>query len=843
MEDSRSYPPPQIPKSNKPKSNFSSQVSNFLCKSILVVVFLVVIPMFPSQTPEIFNNSLLNKCWELFHLLFIGLAVCYGLFSRRSSDLESSEHTLLIDESQNTFVSRIFHVAPIFEDGSEIQCGSDEKNGYFNWDESRLVNDEQIKIGGVSGSGSVSEVLEEDGDNVVEAWSSRYVHGESESVVVSEPKQWGKPQNVGGFRPLGLPVRSLSSRVQNVDSGDRFSNRSLSDSSLIGSSDCPQMEVEVREFGGRGEVNLDENVCLSSENPWGYRAVRPELSERVVPLSRRSRVRDADNSHQFSNGNLSGSSLPKSMQDGEENFSDQGLVNSDEKLNENVFLPSENPWGCRSVRPELRERVVSLSSRSRVLNSDGSHQFSNGSVSDSSLVGSSNCSPKSTEEEEENFGGRGVVNLDEKLNENVFLPSENPWGSRPGRPELRERAVPVSNRSRSRKSDGSQQFNNGSVSVSSLMGSSNCSPKRLEEVEEKFGDQDPVIPDEKLNENAFLSSQNPWISRPGRSESRERVVPPSNRSHFRPRSVDETQFESFKSQSLRSNASLSSQTNSVSTSPDMLSPSHSSSSDSPKSVTEKQVRMEEKEATLSPLATESPKREAPLNAFHLRKYSSSGSLFQKNTQKRAKDDPKNPSHKRREDEQQQGSLKPDKKSTNSAKTSSRGKSVRTIRSDGHTPEAKKDGDTSKLHMNDYVDKRRDADLTKKKNVDSNYKVPKPTFTEYQMREKKEALEKVMVESEHDSEPEIDDVLVRLAKKVPPPSASNSGHDPNEVDKKASEFIAKFREQIRLQKVASMERSKVIRMSVDNCLCYGRVLWRRKGGARVWPSESNLERWL
>ncbi|XP_065859185.1 uncharacterized protein [Euphorbia lathyris] len=769
MADSRSYTkPPFLPKEarlNPSKSHFSSQVSHILCKSIVFLVFIIAIPLFPSQTPEIFNHTLLNKFWELVHLLFIGLAVCYGLFSRRNSDLEF-EMTHSNDDSQSSFVSRIFHVSPIFEDGSEIQSGSDEKNAYLSWnsqiykEESRsrsrsrvsVDNDEQVKIGGFPNS-EIS--FEQDENNVVQAWNSQCFHGESESVVVVSQanyasEHWGKPPNVGGFQPLGLPVRSLNSRIRNSDSSHQFSNGSLSDSSLMGSSNCSPKSIEEEE-------------------------------------------------------------------EEEENFGDQGPVNSDQKLNENVFLPSQNPWLPGSSRTELRERVVPQSNRSHFRKSNSSHQFSNGGLSDSSLMGSSNCSPKSIEqdeegaeeeEEEENFGDQGPVNSDQKLNGNVFLPSQNQWLPRSSRPELRERVVPQSNRSHFRKSNSSHQFSNGGLSDSSLRGSSNGSPKSIEQDEEEnFGDQGPVNSDEKLN---------PWLPRSDRPELRERVVPLSNRSHFRPRSVDEAQFESFKSHSLKSNASFSSQTSSVSTSPDQLSPSSSSCSDSLNSGTEEPVKMKETEATLSPLATESPKREAPLNAFHLRRYSSSGSLFQKNTQKRAKDDSKNPSHKRREDGQQCSS-KPDKKSTNFVRSSSRGKSVRTIRSGAYTPETKRTGDTSKTNTDDNVGKGFDVakaiDATKKKNVESNYKVPKPTFAEHQMREKKEALENVTVESEHESEPEIDNVRVRLHHKAPPPlSASDSGHDPNEVDKKAAEFIAKFREQIRLQKVASMERSKVIRMS-------------------------------
>lgn len=102
-----------------------------------------------------------------------------------------------------------------------------------------------------------------------------------------------------------------------------------------------------------------------------------------------------------------------------------------------------------------------------------------------------------------------------------------------------------------------------------------------------------------------------------------------------------------------------------------------------------------------------------------------------------------------------------------------------------------------------------------KNIDTHCNVPMATYAKYLRREKVKCLENVAVESEKDSENnKTNSVPVRLdeGSRTGTEFVSDAGLDPNEVDKKAGEFIAKFREQIRLQKEASVERSRRMRIS-------------------------------
>lgn len=79
-----------------------------------------------------------------------------------------------------------------------------------------------------------------------------------------------------------------------------------------------------------------------------------------------------------------------------------------------------------------------------------------------------------------------------------------------------------------------------------------------------------------------------------------------------------------------------------------------------------------------------------------------------------------------------------------------------------------------------------------------------TFMEYPKEENKEFMEAEKDVEKSDDEDEGDDELHELASKNNGEMVgSDNGPD---VDKKADEFIAKFREQIRLQRIASIRRS-------------------------------------
>ena len=689
MADPVSYSKPHFPlkelHNSKPvtkinKSSSSSFTSHVLRKSLFFVLFLVLIPLFPSQAPEFISHStIFTKFWDLARLLFIGLAACYGVFSHRNVEdfgFEPPPH--YSDDSKSSYVSRIFHFSPIFEDGSENLSGFDDKNVYQNWDSQyyrgeSMVNDinglELNKIGqqyyrgesmvdvangnerNEGGSSDAENGFEnsfENGDsNVVQSWNSQYFQVES-TVVVSQPNysldEYGNLGQANGYRPLGLPVRSLNPRARNLDS-PQFSNGSESGTS----------------FSGSGSGSADGSGRSVKENDFG----------------------------------------------------DMDPTNLEGMVDETVALPSQIPWRPRFETRETREKVGS------------------------SAGGYSHFRPLSVDETQFEF--------------------------------LK-----------------SQSFR----STTSLSSQGNPGPQHL------------------------------------------------GPSHFRPLSADEAQFESLKSQSFRSTTSLSSQGSSASYSPTTLSPSRSVSSEMPNSETEELGENKSYRASYPP-TSQSPttrKADAPLNAFHLRRYSS-GSLFQKDSRRSLKDELKDLKGKRNEDttgsrEAGQDSLRSDQKPATPVKISSlKGKSVRTIRASRYATETIKAGEMSRNHIDDKVGKicneAQTVNMGKdemergpdnmligadKKNSDTQYHMSKPTLSKYKKKENEVISESVTVESTEDSESENDISRVSSDEDSAPAIYNDAGDYTSEVDKKAGEFIAKFREQIRLQKVASIERSKGKRMN-------------------------------
>ncbi|PIN20683.1 hypothetical protein CDL12_06619 [Handroanthus impetiginosus] len=174
----------------------SKSHSNSLCKTLIIVLLLLVIPLFPSEAPDFISQSIFTEFWEIIHLLFIGIAVSYGLFSRRTDGMVLNSRNN--DDSQ-AYLSGISHLSSIFEDGLENLSGLD--------DEQYMMKTRSF----VHGTENICEVNSE---NVKQTWCSQYVKGES-LVVVSNGKYF-----LGGSsdsKPLNLPVRSLRSRIVDND--------------------------------------------------------------------------------------------------------------------------------------------------------------------------------------------------------------------------------------------------------------------------------------------------------------------------------------------------------------------------------------------------------------------------------------------------------------------------------------------------------------------------------------------------------------------------------------------------------------------------------------------------
>ncbi|CAN1834781.1 hypothetical protein LINPERHAP1_LOCUS34192 [Linum perenne] len=153
---------------------------------------MFILPLLPPQSAPDFIGS---GGWEFLHLVFVGLAVSYGLFSRRRIDEESSSDRKddKFDAAQN-YVSKFLPVDSVF--------------------------DHEDDDGGVS--------------TKVETWTSQYLRNEAVVVVADEEGDdgggGGENRNrrfVRMEKPLLLPIRSLKSTESDFESRSNDSNSVL----------------------------------------------------------------------------------------------------------------------------------------------------------------------------------------------------------------------------------------------------------------------------------------------------------------------------------------------------------------------------------------------------------------------------------------------------------------------------------------------------------------------------------------------------------------------------------------------------------------------------------------
>ncbi|KAK9266146.1 hypothetical protein L1049_001630 [Liquidambar formosana] len=307
MAASNSHNKPHFPLQNPTSSirqkpiSPSKSYTHFFCKSLLVVAFLIVLPLFPSQAPEFVNLSILTKFWDLLRLLFVGIVVSYGLFSRRNDEVGMETHSNIDNSLSN--MSRMFHVSPISEDGFENSSGSEEKKMVQTWN-SQYFTDESADVVG-DGSSVLDErskpqsLNSKDGvefpsgfdEKAMQTWNYKYFQGESMVAVANGSyvlDEWGNADPITVNRPLGLPIRSLRSKILDPDDIPRSKNGSGSGSSLTASSKSSGT-IKNRKLGDMGPLNLEENfeetVALPSPIPWRSRSGRMEMREEVGNFS------------------------------------------------------------------------------------------------------------------------------------------------------------------------------------------------------------------------------------------------------------------------------------------------------------------------------------------------------------------------------------------------------------------------------------------------------------------------------------------------------------------------------------------------------------------------------
>lgn len=218
---------PQLPQ------NPNKFYTHFFYKAVFVSIFLLILPLFPSEAPDFINHTINTRSWELLQLLFVGIAVSYGLFSKRNDETqkEQQQGSIKSDNAQS-YVARLLQVSSVFDDDSENPSAS------------------------------------EPNDSKVQTWNSQYYRGEPIVVVAKENSQQAADAATVE-KPLLLPVRSLKNGV--------------SESSMIDSTVNSFARSNSRRFS-RSLIKLspeesEENIVLRSPIPWRSRSGRMEIKE------------------------------------------------------------------------------------------------------------------------------------------------------------------------------------------------------------------------------------------------------------------------------------------------------------------------------------------------------------------------------------------------------------------------------------------------------------------------------------------------------------------------------------------------------------------------------------
>ncbi|XP_021757831.1 serine/threonine-protein kinase CST20-like [Chenopodium quinoa] len=364
------------------KKKPSKFYSNFLFKATIISIFLVTITLFPSEAPEIVSPSFFSRWWELLHLIFVGIAVSYGLFSRKKVDDDSEGD---IDTAQS-YVSKLLQVPSVFDDDADSPTGSPDNH----------IHNHSLN-----------------NNSKVQTWSSQYYRNEPKLVVANNSAIVDDNKSGFGEKPLLLPVRSLKSMVSDgndVDSGvSRVYARSNSKESSNDSRRISRNDVKLvsEEDSGvsRGYARSNSGVSAKSGNDSRRMSRNDSVKSRGSVHSEFGSVNgDGEVSRSLSrtNSNSSSSSRGFSRISRKPSGGDYGGLDDEvveerkEKVEESVVLPSPIPWRSRSGRLEVNKESIdsSLHSLPASLEESGAAQLLRSESSLSSRSSSSSSSPK-----------------------------------------------------------------------------------------------------------------------------------------------------------------------------------------------------------------------------------------------------------------------------------------------------------------------------------------------------------------------------------------------------------------------------------------------------------------
>nr|XP_043616344.1 uncharacterized protein LOC122588295 [Erigeron canadensis] len=264
----------------KPPKSKLLFIHYFISKSLITILVILVFLYFPSQVPDYFKNTtIVTKIWDLIYLLVIGIAVCYGLFSRK---IDTSDHSCDDDDNvKETYLSEISHISSIFENGvqgfnefgekdlfEEFKGLGSRFNGFGNG-KPKLVKENKGLFLPVRnlGTNSVGKPLGKDSSN--------------DEIDV---EKLGKPDTIGESKPLCLPVKNLGSKSLDSASGksgvkDWFSDWDDTKNGKFRGLVPIKLEEKFKENDSDSDSN--DNSDSAPRTPLNWRSKSMRLEKRV----------------------------------------------------------------------------------------------------------------------------------------------------------------------------------------------------------------------------------------------------------------------------------------------------------------------------------------------------------------------------------------------------------------------------------------------------------------------------------------------------------------------------------------------------------------------------------
>ncbi|KAK4792097.1 hypothetical protein SAY86_022532 [Trapa natans] len=180
----------------------SRSSSGYLLKSLVCAIFLFALPILPSEAPAFVSGTPFTNLWEFLRILFFGIAVSYGLFSRRNAEKRNPT-----SELPETYLSRMEGLLSIFDDGchenAQFQYRDDlQSQGEIFSLERNLKSKSYYSRNDSEIHGGHLENPE------IHSWNSQYLQSPP-MIVVARPNY----SLDSDYKPLGLPIRSLRSRT------------------------------------------------------------------------------------------------------------------------------------------------------------------------------------------------------------------------------------------------------------------------------------------------------------------------------------------------------------------------------------------------------------------------------------------------------------------------------------------------------------------------------------------------------------------------------------------------------------------------------------------------------